>query len=132
MSETQKIDESGADLAAKITPFIIRTCVVAAVATACIIFAADWIISSAEESLARSVRSFQQTVQQTSIGGRKFWARLEEELDRAAAPASDLPPERKQKLINNVRVLAARWRPLIDALQDTKQTPAATTSETGK
>ena len=57
------------------------------------------------------------SVQQTSIGGRKFWARLEEELDRAAAPASDLPPERKQKLINNVRVLAARWRPLIDALQ---------------
>lgn len=144
MSETQKIDDTGAALAANVTPFIIKTCVVAAVATACTIFAAEWIIGSAEESFARSVRSVQQTVQKTvqetvqqtvqqgSIGGRKFWGRLEEELDRAAAPASDLPPERKQKLINNVRILAARWRPLIDALQDGRQAPAATASETGK
>jgi hypothetical protein len=44
----------------------------------------------------------------------------------------DLPPERKQKLVNNVRILAVRWRPLIDALQDGRQAPAAATSETGK
>jgi hypothetical protein len=43
---------------------------------------------------------------------------VEEELDRAASPASDLPPERKQKLINNVRTIVARWRPVIDALQE--------------
>lgn len=119
MSETQKIDESGADLGAKVAPFIIKTCVVAAVVTACTIFAADWIIGSVEESFARSVKS----LQQTAVGGRKFWSRLEEELDRAAAPASDLPPERKQKLINNVRIIAARWRPLIEALHEDKQTP---------
>jgi len=124
MSETQKIDDSGADLAAKITPFIIKTCVVAAVVTACTIFVTDWIIGSVEESMARSMRSVQQTVQQTSIGGRKFWTRVEEELDRAASPASDLSAERKQKLINNVRILAERWRPLIDALREER--PAST------
>lgn len=129
MIETQeKVGEPKTDITGPIALFAIKTCIVAVVITACAVFAADWVIGSAEESFARSVRS----VQQTSIGGRKFWTRLEEELDRAAAPASDLPPERKQKLINNVRILAARWRPLIDALQDSRQAPAATTSETGK
>ena len=124
----EKIDEPRTDLTGPILLFAAKTCIVAVVVTACAVFAADWVIGSAEDSFARSVRS----VQQTSIGGRKFWARLEEELDRAAAPASDLPPERKQKLINNVRILTARWRPLIDALQDGRQAPAAATSETGK
>jgi hypothetical protein len=129
MIETQeKIEEKKTDLTGPIVLFAVKTCIVAVVVTACVVFAADWVIGSAEHSFARSVRS----IQQISIGGRKFWSRLEEELDRAAAPASDLPPERKQKLINNVRILAARWRPLIDALQDGKQAPAATTSETGK
>jgi hypothetical protein len=135
MSETQKIDESGTDLVAQVTPFIIKTCIIAAIVTACTIFAADWIIGSAEESFARSFGRVQQTItslQQTSIGGRKFWARLEEELDRAASPASDLPPERKQKLVNDVRVLAARWRPFIDALQEGGQTAPGARSESGK
>jgi hypothetical protein len=129
MIETQeKIEEKKTDLTGPIVLFAIKTCIVAVVITACAVFAADWVIGSAEQSFARSVRS----VQQISIGGRKFWSRLEEELDRAAAPASDLSPERKQKLINNVRILAARWRPLIDALQDGRQAPATTTSDTGK
>ena len=120
MIETQKkVDEPKTDLTGPIVLFAIKTCIVAVVVTACAVFAADWVIGSAEESFARSVRS----IQQTSIGGRKFWTRLEAELDRAAAPASDLPPERKQKLINNVRTLAARWRPLIDALQEEKHAP---------
>ena len=120
MSETQeKIGELRTDLTGPIVLFATKTCIVAAIVTACTIFAADWVIGSAEQSFARSVRS----VQQFSIGGRKFWARLEEELDRAASPDADMSPERKQKLIDNVRILAARWRPLIDALQDTK--PAA-------
>jgi len=128
MSETQKINESKADVTDGFVNLLIRTCMIGAIITACTIFTVDWIIGSVEESFARSIKS----IQQTSIGGRKFWTRLEEELDRAAAPASDLPPERKQKLINNVRIIAARWRPLIDALQDDRQAPAATTSEPGK
>src|SRR5262249_24439252 len=118
MSETQqRIGELKTDLTGPILLFAIKTCIVAVVVTACAVFAADWVIGAAEQSFARSVRS----VQQISIGGRKFWHRVEEELDRAAAPASDLPSERKEKLINNVRILAARWRPLIDALQEDKQ-----------
>jgi hypothetical protein len=118
MSETHETHPK-TDLTGPIVLFAIKTCIVAVIVSACAVFAADWVIGSAEESFARSIKS----VHQTSIGGRKFWARLEEELDRAASPASDLPPERKQKLINNVRTIATRWRPVIEALQDDKQTP---------
>lgn len=127
MSETQETHPK-TDLTGPIVLFAIKTCIVAVIVSACAVFAADWVIGSAEESFARSIKS----VQQISIGGRKFWARLEEELDRAASPASDLPPERKQKLINDVRILAARWRPLIDALQEGGQTASGTRPEPGK
>ena len=119
MSETQEYPKT--DLTGPIVLFAIKTCIVAVIVTACTVFAADWVIGSAEESFSRSVKS----VQQISIGGREFWARLEKELDRAASPASDLPPERKEKLVNNVRTISARWRPLIDALQDDKQALSA-------
>jgi hypothetical protein len=62
--------------------------------------------------------------QGTVVGGRQFWVKLENELDRAAAPTSDLSPETKQKLINDVRVIVARWRPFIDAVQNEIQKPA--------
>ena len=51
----------------------------------------------------------------THIGGRSFWTRLERELDKAANPASDLPPERKQKLLADIRILADRYRPFVNA-----------------
>jgi hypothetical protein len=119
---------TGSNQTSNVVSFIIKTCVVSAVVTGCTIFAADWIVEKVEYSVSRTITN----IQQGTIGGRKFWAKVEEELDRAAAPTSDMSPERKQKLINDVRIIVARWRPLIDALQDSKQGPAAVTSETGK
>jgi hypothetical protein len=34
--------------------------------------------------------------------------------------------------VNDIRVIVARWRPVIDALQDSKPAPAATSSDAGK
>jgi hypothetical protein len=45
--------------------------------------------------------------------GRTFWSNVERELDRAADPASDLPEEKKQKLLSDIRRLADRWRPFV-------------------
>jgi hypothetical protein len=56
-------------------------------------------------------------------GGPQFWGKIEQKLDRAADVSSDLPPEKKQKLINDVRVIVARWRPFIDAVQSEMQKP---------
>ena len=49
----------------------------------------------------------------TSLGGRQFWSRLEAELDRQAAPAADMPPEKKRKLLAQIKIIADRWRPFL-------------------
>jgi hypothetical protein len=36
-------------------------------------------------------------------------------MERAAAPESDSPPETKQKLIDEINIIVARWRPFLDA-----------------
>jgi hypothetical protein len=37
--------------------------------------------------------------------------------DRAADPSTEMPPEKRQELHNDVHVIAARWRPFIKAIQ---------------
>jgi len=93
-----------------VTLFAVKACIVAVVISAATIFTVDWIISDVGEALGNTVQ-----------GGPQFWGKIEHELDRAADPASDLPPEKKQKLINDVRVIVARWRPFIEAVQSELQ-----------
>ena len=84
MSETDGITTApGPYLAGNVVPFIIKACVVSVFVSACIIFVADWIIGSVEYSVSRTISN----LHDTTIGGRKFWARIEQELDRAAASA---------------------------------------------
>ena len=104
--------------------FAIKTCIVAAVISICTLIVGNWIIDSVEASTARTMATLRAQWLQTPVGGVQFWTRLEHELDRAADPKSDLPPEQKQKLVNDVRVIAARWRPFIEALQGDLQKPA--------
>jgi hypothetical protein len=59
------------------------------------------------------------------MGGRAFWSELERKLDKLADPASDLPPEKKQKILRNIRVLSERWRPFIDAAIVPEAKPSA-------
>ncbi|TAK98829.1 MAG: hypothetical protein EPO08_17995 [Rhodospirillaceae bacterium] len=44
-----------------------------------------------------------------------FWPRMAAGIEKAAAPANDLSPEEKAKLASAIRVLRARWKPLLDA-----------------
>ena len=100
-----------------ILEFAVKTCIVAVVISACAIFAADWIIKSVEVSTANTISTVREQLS-PKIGGRQFWIKIKEQLDNAAAPSSDFPPEEKQKLLNDVRVIASRWRPFIEAAQD--------------
>jgi len=93
--------------------FAIKACIVAVIFAACTVFATDWITDALKEALAGKT------------GGSQFWGRIERELDRAADPDSDLLPEKKQKLINDVRVIVARWRPFIDAARNELQKPSS-------
>ena len=56
-------------------------------------------------------------------GGPAFWASAENRLYKLAA-APDLPPEKKEKVINALRTLSARYKPYVDALAgDEKNSP---------
>src|SRR5262249_25079187 len=43
--------------------------------------------------------------------GAPFWAKVERELERAADPARDMPPEQKRKLLAQIHTAVERWRP---------------------
>jgi len=103
---------------------LIRTSIIAIVISLSVIFVVDWIIHSVEDSIARSADNAVAALSsQIPAGGPKFWAEVERNVDLAAAPNSDLPAEKKQKLLNDVRILVARWRPFIDAVSDEMQKP---------
>ena len=117
----------------EIIQFAVKTCIVAVVISACGIFVADWIIKSVEASTANTISAVREQLAPT-VGGRQFWINVKQQLDNAAAPSSDLLPEEKQKLLNDVRAIVSRWRPFIDAAQDELHKPAGASSqsETGQ
>jgi len=64
--------------------------------------------------IERLVENTEAKMQQyTKLGGAQFWAKVEGELERAAEPAHDIPPEKKRKLLSQIHVLVERWRPFM-------------------
>jgi len=58
--------------------------------------------------------AWQTTLQDyTKIGGAQFWSKVEKSLDQLADPKSDMPEEKRQKILSNIRVLRDRWWPFI-------------------
>jgi hypothetical protein len=84
--------------------FLIKTVIVAA-----------WIMLDVLDDFAdRRMQQFERTFRSaTSIGGRPFWTKLEHQLDELADPKSDIPPEKKQKILAQIKVLSDRWRPFV-------------------
>jgi hypothetical protein len=103
-----------------ILQFAVKACIVAVVISVSTIVVASWVIGSIEASAARSLAA----LRETAIGGPQFWGKVERELARAADPRSDLPPEKKQKLLNDLRTITVRWRPFVDAVTTELQRPA--------
>ncbi len=107
-----------------IAQFAIKTCIVAAAISVCTLFVSTWIIETIEDSTSRTIDQIRaQLLPHGPIGGSQFWSKIEKGLDDAAEPDPDFPPEKKQKLLNDVHVIIARWRPFIDAIRDEMQKP---------
>ena len=49
----------------------------------------------------------------TKIGGAQFWLKVENGLDQLADPKSELPEEKRQKILANIRAIRERWWPFI-------------------
>jgi hypothetical protein len=99
---------------AEIKQFIIKTAIISG---AIILTFAGllWIADSYVQDYLGQLQSAIQTTSQVKIGGHQFWSKIEDELDKQADPGSDMPPETKQKLLADIRVLADRWRPFVQA-----------------
>ena len=55
-------------------------------------------------------------------GGPAFWATMEGKLYKLAS-APDLPPQKKEKIINALRTLSLRYKPYVDALASDVKSP---------
>jgi hypothetical protein len=98
----------------EIKQFMVKTAIVsgAIILTFAI---AVWIADSYVQDYISQLTSIVQTTANGKISGHQFWSKLEEQLDKQADPGSDLPPETKQKLLAEIRTLADRWRPFVQA-----------------
>jgi hypothetical protein len=75
------------------------------------------IVVNAQANFERIVVNAEAKMQElTKVGGPQFWMKVERELERAAEPARDLPPEQKQKILSQIHVVVERWRPFIAEL----------------
>lgn len=90
--------------------FLLKTVIVCAA-----IIVSGWIMLDLLDDFApRRMEQFERTVRAaTSLGGNRFWTKLEGELDRLADPRSDLSPEKKQKILTQIKVISDRWRPFL-------------------
>jgi hypothetical protein len=74
-----------------------------------------WIIVNILDDFAsRRMQELDATIRSAAvIGGRGFWTKLEEELDKGADPRMDISPEKKRKILSQIRIISDRWRPFL-------------------
>jgi hypothetical protein len=90
--------------------FLIRTVIVSAA-----IVLSAWILLDVLDGFAtRRMQQLEQSIRSaTSLGGRQFWTKLEGELDKLADGRTDIPPEKKAKLLAQIKAVSDRWRPFL-------------------
>jgi hypothetical protein len=94
--------------------FALKAVIVAAVITISLLILMDNLIGDLGDLIDGRIQRIALELRENGkFGGRNFWEHLEQELDRAAGPNNDIPPERQQKLLRDVHILVDRARPFI-------------------
>jgi hypothetical protein len=90
--------------------FLVKTVIIAGA-----ILVSAWIMLDLLDDFAdRRMQQFERTLRSaTSLGGRQFWTKLENQLAELADPRADIPPEKKQKILGEIKVISDRWRPFL-------------------
>lgn len=93
-----------------IAQFALKTAIVAVA-----IVLSSWIMLDVLEGFViRRMEQLETTIRSaTVIGGRQFWTKLEDELDKIADPRTDISPEKKRKILSQIKVISDRWRPFL-------------------
>jgi hypothetical protein len=90
--------------------FLLKTVIVCAA----IIVSGRIMLELLDDFAVRRMEQVERTVRAaTVIGGNRFWTKLESELDRLADPKTDLSPEKKQKILSQIKIISDRWRPFL-------------------
>jgi hypothetical protein len=90
--------------------FALKVAIIVAAVAIAIVVTTNLIMSKIEHTRL----AWQATLQDYSkIGGAQFWAKVEKGLDQLADPNSEMPEEKRQKILANIRVLRERWWPFI-------------------
>jgi len=51
----------------------------------------------------------------SKIGGAQFWSKVEKGLDQLADPKTEMPEDKRQKILSDIRAIRDRWWPFIAA-----------------
>ena len=90
--------------------FAAKTGIVALVVTISLLIVIGSVITQVDAMIDKRVAQLH-----SQFGGREFWEHIEKALDRAARPGNEMPPERQQQLVEDIRILADRARPFARA-----------------
>jgi hypothetical protein len=100
--------------------FAVKTVIVGAVVTYCLLYIVDYVIADVNDivdtrvyQLHNQAKQFAAELHDSQFNAKWFWSRVEQSLDHSADPSSDIPPERQEKLLREIRILADRARPFI-------------------
>jgi hypothetical protein len=97
--------------ASNVGVFALKTGIFIVLATLGALVAATLISAKLEAAIDRVRFAAESTFYQAVEGS--FWTKIEGFIERAADPGKEPSPERKQKLEQNIRTLADRWRPIV-------------------
>jgi hypothetical protein len=84
--------------------------------TAAVILVGGLLASKIDDTIDRTVfavRTQLAPIANAKIGGSQFWAKVENEIDRAANSNNAMAPEKQQKLLSNIRAIVTRVRPFV-------------------
>jgi hypothetical protein len=99
-----------------------------------IVFVASFLVVAVH--VEHKAAEFAQQLQKaTKIGGAEFWKKVEQEIDRAGDPEQAVSPEKKQKILSELRAITAQWKPFMaEAYMIVTETPSepAPTASSGK
>jgi hypothetical protein len=116
MGEIAALDGAGESMPRRATRpgrialFAAKALIVIVLSAIAVIYASSFIAANVDRAAERIQTRFTQAVK---IGGREFWSKLENSLAQAAEPHNDMPEEKKQKLLADLRTITTRWRPFV-------------------
>ena len=117
--EKRSLDLRPFSLSGPIGQFAIKSLVVVVAAVVLLSFAFSLLQGFVDVAVQRAVAEVSASIDarlNAPIGGATFWATVEKVIADQADPKSDIPSEKKRKIVAEIRAIADRWRPFLEEI----------------